>query len=260
MDTKFWGPSGWKLLHLIAAQDKKVPPAFWSSLPYVLPCKFCRISLTTYYEKLAIPDSPSYQKWLWQIHNEVNEKLRNQGQTIPEDPPFALVNDLYSKILNQPCSEVEFPGWEFLFSIADNHPDFAPSKPMPDYDPQNPPKTLAEKNKLNVLTSVERKRKLLQFWNSLPNALPFDTWRKLWKKHAGPVHEAIKSRKSALQWLWKIRCGMESELNTISKTSFHGICKVLRTKRSGCATSLKAKTCRALKRSANKTMKKRNYN
>jgi hypothetical protein len=27
MDTRFWGPSGWKLLHLIAAEPTKDPTA-----------------------------------------------------------------------------------------------------------------------------------------------------------------------------------------------------------------------------------------
>ena len=52
MDTKFWGPSGWKLLHLITftyePSQSKAVGKFFELLPFVLPCKFCRASLTEY--------------------------------------------------------------------------------------------------------------------------------------------------------------------------------------------------------------------
>ena len=54
MDTRFWGPDGWKLLHSITENYPTVPDKknkdlyrkFFLSLPYVLPCVYCRKSLT----------------------------------------------------------------------------------------------------------------------------------------------------------------------------------------------------------------------
>ena len=247
MDTRYWGPSGWKLLHLVAA-DKKVHPAFWSVLPYVLPCKFCRTSLSEYYEKKPLNQS-DLQKWLWTIHNMVNAKLRKQGQII-EDPPFSSIENYYSKQLQMPCSKVTFPGWEFLFSIADNHPDKIPFNPLEGYDTKVH-KTLSERNKWNALSCDERKRMLLKFWKILPSVFPYQEWRDSWKEYAGPVELAIESRQSALKWLWIIRKGMDSDLYKMKRTSFYGLCREIATKRSGCATSKRARTCRK------KTMKKK---
>ena len=60
MDTRFWGPPGWKLLHQIAYQypenptpeDKLNYGIFYSNLGNVLPCKYCRNSFTKYIKNL----------------------------------------------------------------------------------------------------------------------------------------------------------------------------------------------------------------
>lgn len=239
MDTRYWGPSGWQLLHLIAA--KGASKSFWDVIPFILPCKFCRASLTEYYKDLPVPDSQQ-DVWLYKIHNKVNAKLRSQGQRVAPDPNQKDVLDHYKSLLEQGCTKTTFPGWEFIFSIADNHPYCSPSKPMPDA-PSKPPKTLEEKNLYNLLTPNERVHQLKQFWKELPKALPFKEWQ--WAKHAGPIGKSIKNRKSALSWLWKIRCGMEKDLEQLSNNSFHGLCKEVAKHRSGCSTSTRAKTCRS---------------
>jgi hypothetical protein len=219
---------------------------FWKQIPFVLPCKFCRTSLTTYYQQIPIPtQEQNFREWLYKIHNLVNQKLRDQGQTLPPDPPFSMVKDQYTELLDLGCSKTEFPGWDFLFSIADNHPDSSPSKPMPD-TPDKEPTDLEERNKYNLLTSKERKLQLMEFWRVLPHVLPFKEWQTSWRRHAGPVKEAVLSRKSALAWLWKIRCGMENDLQHMGKDTFYGLCKRIATHRSGCATSKRAKTCRRI--------------
>lgn len=245
MDTKLWGPPAWRLLHLIAANNKRTPE-FWALLPYVLPCKFCRASLTTYYEEL--PTTQPLEKWLWAIHNKVNAKLRGQGQTLDPDPPFAAVRRVYKERLEAGCTKTDFPGWEFFFCIADNHPAESPSAPMPECKDEDicdiDILTLEEKNKRNLLTPEERIALLISFWESIPDALPFKEWRDSWVKHAGPVKPAMASRKILLAWLYKIRCGMEKDLGHLHKTSFHGLCKLLKEHRSGCAKSRRARTCR----------------
>jgi hypothetical protein len=248
MDTKFWGPSGWRLLHLIAAGPHTASNrTFWELLPFVLPCKFCRASLTEYYEQHPIPSKTAdFAPWLYVIHNCVNKKLRDQGQNVPPDPPKKEVLAHYEEHIQQGCTKTYFPGWDFLFCIADNHPDASPSVPMPD-TPEQHPTTLKERNRWNLLTAKERKSALRRFWLSLPDVLPFEEWRQSWHKHAGSVRIAVSSRRSALSWLWKIRCGMEADLQQLSNLDFHGLCKQIKTHRSGCSTSKRAKTCRAIR-------------
>lgn len=250
MDTKFWGPSGWRLLHLVAASAKKDQTDFWETLPFVLPCKFCRASLTDYYKDLPIPKK-GYDSWLYKIHNKVNKKLRDQGQTLPPDPTQEAVLERYKQMLEQGCTKTYFPGWDFLFCIADNHPSSSPSAPMPDTPDDFKKKTsdlsLEEKNRYNLLTIKERKEALKRFWSLIPDILPFEEWRQSWLKYAGPLNKAVSNRKSALSWLWKIRCGFEADLNQMSSNTFYGLCKQIANYRSGCSTSKRAKTCRKLK-------------
>jgi hypothetical protein len=245
MDTRVWGPDAWRLLHLIATSPyaAKSKP-FWDMLPFVLPCKFCRASLTEYYNVLPVPSKQEeFAEWLYKIHNLVNQKLRDQGQSVPPDPPFKDVLERYEQLLSLGCSKTEFAGWTFLFCIADNHPSSSPSKPMPDA-PEVVPKTLVERNRYNLLTPAERKRTLQTFWNSIPDVLPFKEWQDSWNQHASSVKAAMKDRKSCLRWLWKIRCGIESDLHQMKSTTFYGLCKKIASYRSGCSKSLRAKTCR----------------
>jgi hypothetical protein len=243
MDTRYWGPSGWQLLHLIAARGAS--KSFWNTLPFILPCKFCRASLSEYYSELPIPNT-NQDKWLYKIHNKVNDKLRSQGQNIKPEPSLKEVLDHYNTLLEQGCTKTYFPGWELLFSIADNHPYCSPSKPMPD-TPSEVPETIEERNRYNMLTPNERIEQLKQFWTELEKALPFQEWQISWKNHARPIEKAIHNRKSALSWLWKILCGLDSDLQILSNQSFHGLCKEVANHRSGCSTNKRAKTCRRRK-------------
>ena len=145
MDTRYWGPSGWKFLHLVTfgynKLDKQKYKDFFETLPFVLPCKFCRSSLVMYYEKLPVADAldskESLSRWLWKIHGHVNQKLRDQGQRIEPDPMFAQVKKIYDERIAYGCTRTEFPGWEFLFSVVENHPlaKGDTSTPMPDAPP-----------------------------------------------------------------------------------------------------------------------------
>lgn len=254
MDTRYWGPSGWRLLHLIAASPSTTKSKqFWKLLPFVLPCKFCRASLSIYYEKHPIPsNAKDFPEWLYTIHGCVNTKLRSQGLHVAPDPSFEEVQLHYTNYLKEGCTKTWFPGWEFLFSIADNHPDVSPSHPMPDA-PIQVPKTLSERNKYNLLTSKERTQALRNFWASIPAILPFEEWRNSWKNHAGSITKALYNRRSSMAWLWKIRCGMESDLKQLGDQTFHGLCKEVSKYRSGCSTSKRAKTCRSVKKGVRKT-------
>lgn len=255
MDTRFWGPSGWRFLHSVTfsyeLERKNAFRRFFEALPFVLPCKFCRTSLQEYMEvdpvDPALDSKESLCRWLWRIHNKVNSKLRSQGQPVDPDPPFEKVKAFYEDLLAAGCAKTEFPGWDFLFSIADLHPLSSivrKSVPMAGYSDAVECKTVAEKNKWNCMTPEERMVPYGKFWNSIQEVLPFKEWRAVWSKYAD---SKTKTKKKTISWLWSQRCAVEKELNLINRCKFSSLCKTLRVHRSGCSKSKRARTCRKKK-------------
>lgn len=257
MDTRYWGPSGWRFLHLVSfgynPRDKIGMREFLEILPFVLPCKFCRSSLITYYEELppssALDSAASLSRWMWKIHGKVNDKLRGQGQTIPPDPTYAMVKRIYTDRLHSGCSKTEFPGWEFLFSIVENHPlsKGETSSPMPNAPPLETidPSNDKELCKWNYLSPEKRFHYICRFWAVLPSVLPFQEWRTSWQLHAHDFCETTWTSKSASRkGLWAIRCAINADLEDINTTKFRRLCNDLKLHKSGCASNRRARTCR----------------
>lgn len=257
MDTRYWGPSGWRLLHLITfaypnptSAQRKALAAFFGALPYVLPCKYCRANLTEHME--ALPLEPALQsstpfalaKWLWGIHNRTNAKLRAQGLEVAPDPDFSTVKRIYLERLAAGCTRTKFDGWEFLFSTVENHPfsrQAVAGTPMPDAPPDAAAVAdKAARNRYNVMTPEERLTESAAFWAALPSVLPFPEWRRAW----AACSTDWSTRASALKSLWGIRCRMERELELLNKTTYDSLCRELRSYRSGCSASKRGKTCR----------------
>lgn len=107
METTYWGPSGWRFLHLITflypetpdTGDKILMREFMMLLPDILPCKYCRASFNKYYESLDLtPHLESRELlilWLYKMHNKVNKKLRAQGFCHHDNPSLEYVHRLY---------------------------------------------------------------------------------------------------------------------------------------------------------------------
>jgi len=119
IDTRYWGPSGWDLFHRISFHSKH-PNHVLRNIAEVLPCKFCRNSTRRFVKELPYdPRNPA--KWLYEIHNKVNHKLRSQCSKDPTvvnpgpDPSFEEIQARYKdKRLD------ETVGQEFLMSVAVN--------------------------------------------------------------------------------------------------------------------------------------------
>lgn len=255
MDTRFWGPSGWRLLHSITfaydPKDKVAVQRFFETLPFVLPCKFCRTSLQSYLEEdpinSALGSRDSLCRWLWRIHNKVNAKLRSQSLPVDPDPPFEKVKEFYESLLVG-CYKTEFPGWDFLFSIADLHPMSLIARrsvPMPGSPPCESMKTKEEKNLWNCLSPEERMPIYKEFWLTLGAVLPFKEWREAWD--SSNSNPKLGSRSKTMAWLWKKRCSMERQLDLINRCKYSSLCKTLKSHRSGCSKSKRARTCRRRK-------------
>jgi len=247
MDTRYWGPSGWRLLHLISfspTPKRADVCAFFNTLAYVLPCKYCRQSFSENLAKDPIECTESIPRWLWRIHNRVNAKLRKQHLCQSPDPSFQSVKNIYEQRLETGCTRTVFEGWEFLFSVAEAHPlsrEGKGSTPIQGFPADD--LTDLEKNEWNLLKPEERMLYYNRFWRLLPAVLPFPEWSAVW------TGEIPNNRKDLLKYLWRIRCEMETKLELLNSTTYNSLCKELKQYRSGCAKSVRGKTCRK-KRSA----------
>lgn len=110
MDTRFWGPDGWLMLHStmyylpekLTETEKKKLIKFIKLTPKLLPCKYCRISMSKYIKALPIEKYISSKEraieWIYKLHNKVNNKLRRQGYCITANPTLEQVNQVYFDI------------------------------------------------------------------------------------------------------------------------------------------------------------------
>ncbi len=243
------------------SKDKAAYKEFFTLLPYVLPCKFCRANLIEHYESLPVDEAlgsrAALTKWLYDIHNLVSDKLRSQGQTVPDPPPFSAVKEHYEERMAYGCSKTFFPGWEFLFSIVENHPKQDVVEPFPNAPPLEELKRADKDVQLrwNSLPGHCRFDAVCRFWKVLGFVLPFEEWRTLWKKSTHDCcRKTWQSKESSLKALWKTRKTMEDELELLNKTTFHDLCKMIRYYKSGCASSQnkQTRTCRRLRSSTRK--------
>ena len=110
--TRLWGPSGWLFLHCVTfGYPFKIDPTnpehlakqndyyrFFYYLGKVLPCKYCRNS----YDEFFATNSPmrhlgsreELSKWLYDVHNLVNDKL---GVPACERPSYDEIKARYEE-------------------------------------------------------------------------------------------------------------------------------------------------------------------
>jgi len=263
MDTRFWGPSGWRLLHLIVAtplnnRTSENIKEFFKLTPFVLPCKFCRHSLAEYYVKHPVPDT-KMERWLYTIHNEVNDKLRSQGLLKDPNPTYEEIHQRYKQWAKMPCASTKVLGWDFLTSIANTTPSKITKSPPINNAPDNLD-TPELKNKWNTMTYKERLPFIKKWWDLLPYVLPFEPWSKAWLKaeRANGKINLNSGKKSALAWVYKMEqviCGIMAE--NAQHSSFYGLCKEVSVFSSGCGkkTNARIKTCRANKMRLRSTLR-----
>ena len=263
MDTRFWGPSGWKMLHLITFHYSYSPEnailfaKFFETIPYILPCKFCRSSLTDYYRQYPYTHKEitngymnpqlDVKKWMYTIHNCVNNKLRKQGLPTGANPTYASVVKYYDKFSKAPWEAQLASFWDFLFAVGYHYPKYIKVEPMPDSPPIEDCKgDTCEMNKWNVLPVKERMIWYKRFWSLLPVILPSEIaqrWQDL------RIKPTLYSRQATLSWLWKIRCALDTQF----KDPYTAICKRIKSYSSDCRHS---NTCRKMRGHSYRIMRK----
>ena len=230
MQTKKWGPSAWEFIHTIAfrypekptVQDAKDHKVFFNYLGTQLPCKYCRMSWSTFNGELPIDTFMQSRShlglWTYLMHNKVNKKLRTQGNPVPPDPTF---NEVIEKYLSKKgmCTQ---KCWDFLHAITYNYP----------MEPTN-----------------EQKKNTAKFFESLKNVFPCLQCRKiycaLWKDI--PIGPFLDSRYRLCYWLYQMHAKMNKMLVRLGNkdipllTGYDDFCEKYELMRAKCSKQLK--TC-----------------
>lgn len=238
MDTRFWGPDGWRLLHSVARgypdsptnQDRLLYKAFYNSLKYILPCIYCRMSLTQYTTELPLTDnylanSRELSRWIYLIHNKVNAKLRKQELLKDENPEFNEIYDRYTNYLNdinaKRCS-CELPGLDFLGCVVFNYPEDE--------------------------TGIElvRQTNYIVFFTTLVEVIPFEPYRSLFKRYIAShsPYKSLVSRVTLKKWLYGAEVAISTR-TTKECPGYNDICRRIEEHRAGCGSKRDKKpTCR----------------
>lgn len=126
MMTKVWGPPGWFFLHIITfgypdkitsenADRVKYYADLFNSIGHTLPCKYCRNSYNEYIKELPVENfldsRESLIKWLYIIHNKVNDKL---GVPECDRPTLEEVKDKYEQYRAKCSKTTEFERQQML--------------------------------------------------------------------------------------------------------------------------------------------------
>lgn len=217
MDTRFWGPSAWQLFHLVAFRSEH-PDDVLNMMKDVLPCRYCRESTTQFVREHPLRGDPG--RWLYEIHNMVNDKLRKQAETDPKvvnpgpDPTFEEVKKRY--ISMKPTA---VPGRDFLFAVSANYPE----KP-----------------------EEEDMAKQRVFMHALAEAYPFDKLRKIFASYLAKNEVTLGSRRSYMKWMYGLLAALSKSVGAPIST-FKGYAHHIAYYRSGCEKkTYHGKTCRKL--------------
>lgn len=217
MDTRFWGPSGWQLFHLVAFRSEH-PDDVLNQMKDVLPCKYCRASTTEFVKDHPLRGNPG--KWLYEIHNMVNNKLRTQAKTDPSvidpgpDPSFEEIRNRYMAM-----RLTNVPGRDFLFAIAINYPD----APEPDQ------------------MATQR-----TFLHALADAYPYERLRKVFRSYIKKQEPVLESQKTYTKWMYGLLKAMSREIGVPIRT-YKGYVHHVTYYKSGCSKkTYHGKTCRKL--------------
>lgn len=264
MDTRFWGPSGWKLIHLVA-QDAPRTGCHTSAvlewfqlLEYVLPCKYCRASFHDYIRLQPltleiVTDADRFQHWAYDIHNRVNGKLRGQGLLTTPNPTWPAIRDHYRDLHKGLCKGTPLLGWDFMTSVAYSTPaaDYKPV-PMPDTPEENTAAMdFATRNRYNLLTREERIPCLKRWWSLIPSILPCAAWRSAWADgmRAAGDPPLRRGRAAMTRWMWKIEEAVCADLRCPTPhRSLPALRQEVSAFESGCSVAQKGKTCRTLRK------------
>jgi hypothetical protein len=186
----------------------------------MLPCKFCRASTQEFVKQHPLKGDPG--KWLYEIHNMVNHKLRTQCANNPEVPnpgPDPSFEEVKARYLAMKPNQVA--GRDFLFTVASNYPD----EPAPE--------------------DMARNR---EFIENLADVYPFEKLKNTFKSYLASHHPVpLENKKQYQKWMY----GLLSALSRTARApiiSYRGFIARVNYHASGCdKKSYRGVTCRRTK-------------
>jgi hypothetical protein len=96
MNTTFWGPSQWSMLHTVAfnmpekltGYHKNTFKQYINILGDILPCKYCRDSYKIFIKEIPVDKYLETRQgviyWTYQLHDRVNKKLHKGSISLKE--------------------------------------------------------------------------------------------------------------------------------------------------------------------------------
>jgi hypothetical protein len=217
VDTRYWGPSAWQLFHLIAFKSPH-PDDVLNQMKDIVPCPFCQESTTKFVKDHPLRGDPG--KWLYEIHNMVNDKLRRQAKDDPtvvnpgEDPSFEEVKKKYDAM-----KPTAVPGRDFLFTISQNYPEHPEETDM----------------------ATHR-----TFLHALADAYPFEKLRKVFHTYVKEHEPELSSRKTYTHWMYGLLKELSDEIG-VDMPTYKGYSHRAAYYKSGCSKkTYHGKTCRKL--------------
>jgi hypothetical protein len=103
MLTTVWGPSMWHYLHTMSFnypveptnEQKRQYREFVLNLQHVLPCKYCRMNLTTNFKQMPLTmkvmkNRDSFSRYIYDLHELVNKMLKKKSNL-----SFCVVRERY---------------------------------------------------------------------------------------------------------------------------------------------------------------------
>lgn len=182
----------------------------------VLPCKYCRASTTEFVA--THPIHKPYGKWLYHIHNMVNNKLRTQCSEDPKvinpgpDPDYDEVKRRYEAM-----TPTSVPGRDFLMAVAYNFPAAPEPKDM----------------------STQR-----EFLYHLAKAYPFEELREVFQSYLAKTEPTLQSQRTYTRWMYGLMKELSSTIG-VDIRSYRGYMSHLAFYKSECTKkTYKGKTCR----------------
>lgn len=218
MDTRWWGGSAWQLFHLVAFRSKH-PQKLLNMMKDILPCKFCRESTTKFVHNNPLHGDPG--KWLYEIHNMVNDKLRKQSQDDESvinpgvNPSYEEVREHYSKL-----KLTAVPGRDFLFAISKNYSDESSADDM----------------------HLQR-----AFLHELAEQYPYARLRSTFKHHLKVNPPDLVDKSSYMHWMYELLSELSDRIH-VKMPTYAGYAHRASYYKSGCERkSYHGKTCRRMK-------------